>query len=777
MSAPGLCVKPEFTALTGTYDLRLLALSVILAALTSYAGFEVVERARAACARARTAWIAIGGAAFGVGLCGATDIAIGVFQPSIPIRYHYPTMLLALLAAIAAATMGVFAATQEYNNLPRPLVISGVTAATGTAIPYLGLRSFRMAAETQFRWDLLGASAVVAFLIFLLVLVLDVGVHRSRRRSPWNRIGTSAAVGAAIVLWALGALHTVRFRPVTAEFEVARTFARSFAVLAGIAGTTLLMVSGTILITTLSRLFSAREELFAKAHERESFFNNLAEAIPGIVWIADDKGQTTYINRHWYEMTGADPNRSLGSGWMESVHPDDREPMSAKWELSRQLGETFEIEYRLLDAKKGYRWYLDRAVPVRDENQVIRQWFGTCTDIEEQKHYQQSLEQQIKERTEELADANTRLQQEMWEKDLARRTLDEHNEQMMQALKERSQRATLLATIGELLQSCHTREEVFAAALGFAPKVFPSRRGAIALFNASHNLVEVAGHWRECQISSSSFEPESSWALRTGHPHLVLAGDNTARCTHATGVESTYLCVPILAQGEALGILHIQATDQDPNLGEAEMSFNTTFAAQIGLSVANIRLREALRAQSTKDPLTGLYNRRYLQEMLEREIRRAIRSEQALGVLMLDLDHFKNFNDTYGHEAGDTVVRETGAFLVRRIRAEDFVCRYGGEEFVVILPTADIRAAAARAERIRSKIRDLVVMHDGRSLGLVTVSIGVAALPTHGTNEKDLLQAADAVLYRAKREGRDRVVAANPVVTAQQESSVIGTGT
>jgi diguanylate cyclase (GGDEF)-like protein len=207
------------------------------------------------------------------------------------------------------------------------------------------------------------------------------------------------------------------------------------------------------------------------------------------------------------------------------------------------------------------------------------------------------------------------------------------------------------------------------------------------------------------------------------------------------------------------------------------MSFNTTFAAQVGLSVANIRLREALRSQSTKDPLTGLYNRRYLQEMLEREIRRAIRSEQALGALMLDLDHFKNFNDTYGHEAGDAVLRETAAFLVRSIRAEDFVCRYGGEEFVVILPTADIRAAAARAERIRSKLRDVVVMHDGRSLGLITVSIGVAALPNHGTNEKDLLQAADAALYRAKRDGRDRVVVADPVVTAEQQSSVIGTGT
>ena len=109
--------------------------------------------------------------------------------------------------------------------------------------------------------------------------------------------------------------------------------------------------------------------------------------------------------------------------------------------------------------------------------------------------------------------------------------------------------------------------EVFAAALGYASKILPSRRGALSLFNASHNLVEVAGHWRDCQLSATSFEPESCWALRTGHPHLVLAGDNTARCTHAAGVDSSYLCIPILAQGEALGIVPIQATDQDPQSG------------------------------------------------------------------------------------------------------------------------------------------------------------------------------------------------------------------
>ena len=259
----------------------------------------------------------------------------------------------------------------------------------------------------------------------------------------------------------------------------------------------------------------------------------------------------------------------------------------------------------------------------------------------------------------------------------------------------------------------------------------------------------------DCQLPVSSFEPESCWALRAGHPHFVRAGDSTARCGHAGGVKDTYLCVPVLAQGEALSILDIQATDQDPELGEAKMSFQTTFASQVGLSVANIRLREALQAQSTKDPLKGLYNRRYLQKMLEREIRRATRSEQDLGVLMLDLDHFKNFNDTYGHEAGDAVLREAGSFLVRSVRAELRLPLRRGR---IRRRTAYRRSARRRGpgQHICAKLRDLVVMHDGRPLGLITASIGVAALPIHGINEKDLLQAADAALYRAKREGRDR---------------------
>jgi diguanylate cyclase (GGDEF)-like protein/PAS domain S-box-containing protein len=487
----------------------------------------------------------------------------------------------------------------------------------------------------------------------------------------------------------------------------------------------------------------------------------MAEAVPEIIWTAGPDGEDDFFNRKCFDYTGLTLDQMRGTGWKIVVHPDDVDDCLLKWQNALRTGESYDVEYRLRAKNGTYRWFLGRANPVRDAKGEIVKWFGTCTDIENQKQSQQLLEDQILERTTQLADVNTRLQAEMMEKDFARNELDQQNDRMMGELRERTQRATMLAKMGELLQSCMSRDEVFAAALGFAPKIFPAAPGAIAVLDASRSMAEVIGSWGDSRLTSAVFEPASCWALRTGHPHLVVAGDSTAPCAHAAGVKNTYLCIPILAQGETLGILHLQATEQSPHLESSDLSLKNTFAGQVGLSIANIRLREALRTQSVRDALTGLYNRRYLEEVLEREVRRAARSAQSLGILMIDLDHFKNFNDTYGHDAGDAVLRETGQFLARGIRAEDFVCRFGGEEFVVILPTADMNSTQARGERLRSKMRELAVMYQGRSLGMITISVGVASFPQHGTSPKELMAAADAALYEAKRGGRDQVAVAS----------------
>ncbi len=352
--------------------------------------------------------------------------------------------------------------------------------------------------------------------------------------------------------------------------------------------------------------------LSAGSQQRELYFQTMAESTPEIIWTADVDGMDDYFNQKCFDYTGMTLEQLQGTGWTVIVHPDDLGVCVERWESAQRAGEPYDVEYRLRGKDGSYHWFLCRGNPIRDAAGKVVKWFGTCTDIESQKKNQQVLEEQILERTVQLADTNTRLQQEILAKDSARREFDRHNEQMMEELKKRSERATLLAKMGELLQSCVNLDEVFATALGFAPKIFPTARGAMALLNASRSLAEVIGSWTDCRLPAMDFEPSECWALRTGHPHLVSAGDSTARCAHAAEVKNTYLCIPILAQGETLGILHLQATDEAPQLNMSELSFKTTFAAQVGLSIANIRLREALRTQSVRDALTGLYNRHML---------------------------------------------------------------------------------------------------------------------------------------------------------------------
>lgn len=747
--------------LHGTYDYRLVALSVVLAMFASYAALDLAGRVTAARRWTRVFWLAGGATSMGLGIWSMHYIGMLAFSLPVPVLYHYPTVILSLLAAIAASAVALFTVSRESMSVAQEAIGSLIMGSGIAAMHYIGMAAMRVPAMMEYRWGLVALSVALAVGISLVALILSFRVRREKKASI-RKLLSALIMGSAIPLMHYTGMAAVRFHSSDAPVSSHDAFWISSLGVEVITFTSFLVMILAIGTAFLDRLLAMRMEVVDAARDGEARFRTLSEAIPQIVWTADPEGSVDYFNRRWFELTGLTAKQSLGSGWEHVIHPDDLPICREQWAKSVREGTTFEMEERLRDLNHAYRWHLVRAIPVRDKAGAIMQWFGACTDIEEQKQTLQVLEEQIKDRTAELADANTHLQEEMWERDLARQRLDEQNNKMVQELTERSQRATMLAKMGELLQSCVSKDEVYAAALGFGPKIFPTSRGAVALLNPERNNAEVAGSWLDCQLPLTVFEANSCWALRTGHPHLVVAGDTTAPCAHAAGVKNTYLCIPILAQGEALGILHFQATEEVPVLADAELSLKTTFAGQVGLSVANIRLREALRTQSIKDPLTGLYNRRYLTEMLEREIRRAVRAEQSLGVLMLDLDHFKKFNDTYGHEAGDTVLRETAAFLSKSIRVEDVVCRFGGEEFVVILPTADLSAAHARAERIRSKLRELTVLHQGQSLGMITVSVGVATLPQHGTSPKDLLEAADAALYRAKREGRDRVVNAEP---------------
>jgi diguanylate cyclase (GGDEF)-like protein/PAS domain S-box-containing protein len=337
-------------------------------------------------------------------------------------------------------------------------------------------------------------------------------------------------------------------------------------------------------------------------------------------------------------------------------------------------------------------------------------------------------------------------------------------------LEQQSREIALLNQMSHLLQTCQSTEEAHAVIQQFAAELFPTDSGAVFVLNTSVDLVEAVCVWGDSPPAEQVFSPRECWALRRGQVHAAREGGSTLVCQHMSKEKfpTSSLCVPMMAQSEALGVLHLRerpspASQADEHIARRsivreELALNV--AGHIALALANLKLRETLRTQSLLDPLTGLYNRRYLKDSLEREVRRAARSQQRLAVIMLDVDQLKGFNDTFGHDAADSMLRELAAFFQKRIRGEDFACRYGGDEIVIILVETSLEAAERRAEQLREGIKRLTIPHGERYLKPPTVSLGVALYPEHGVTAEALLRVADEALYRAKSLGRDRIVVA-----------------
>lgn len=319
-----------------------------------------------------------------------------------------------------------------------------------------------------------------------------------------------------------------------------------------------------------------------------------------------------------------------------------------------------------------------------------------------------------------------------------------------------------LSRYSSLLQSCANRDEIMQLSATTLRQLVPGASGQCYVLRASNDFYESAATFGERVVSSGDLlVPDQCWALRRGQPHYVAGGQEGMHCGHidadARHDGISCLCVPLSANGAAIGLLHVSApASGDPDDNDATIV--STLAEQLGLALANIQLRETLRTQSLRDPLTGLFNRRYLQENLARELHRCERRQLPLSVMMLDVDRFKAFNDTHGHAAGDALLGHVGRIIAGAIRAEDMACRYGGEEFTIVMPETDAATAFERAETIRGALETATVLHLRQTLGPVTASIGVSTYPGDGTTPELLLQVADAWLYRAKAEGRNRTL-------------------
>lgn len=335
-----------------------------------------------------------------------------------------------------------------------------------------------------------------------------------------------------------------------------------------------------------------------------------------------------------------------------------------------------------------------------------------------------------------------------------------------ETLRNSEAHARALVELNGTLQACHELQEVGPPTSKACVAAYPGSSGVIYIRNASKTALERIHSWGEPAISAAVFAPDGCWALRRGEPFAASFGDDHVHiCQHIQhqhGMQHS-LCVPMLAQGEVVGVLHLQwplaSSRREP--GSAEQ-----IATRTALAVANLQLREKLTRQSIVDPLTGLYNRRHLEESLNRDVARAEREGTQVAVLMIDVDHFKRYNDQYGHALGDSVLQKMGAVLAGFCRRGDLAARYGGEEFTVVMSDIDEATAHTRAELLRERMGLTRLGNSDTEVPPITISVGLALYPVHGDTPLTVIEAADQALYAAKRAGRNRVVSRSEMTTA-----------
>lgn len=320
-----------------------------------------------------------------------------------------------------------------------------------------------------------------------------------------------------------------------------------------------------------------------------------------------------------------------------------------------------------------------------------------------------------------------------------------------ETLRERGSVIGLLGGMSHRMQAARTDDELAQIIKVFVPRVLPNVPGALYAHNNSRNCLVPIASWGGTDVPPEGFAPDRCWALRRGQSHYVAGPGGDIVCGHV-GEDEVYHCEPLLAGGEVIGVLYLQGQIESENRFRMNV-----LTENIASALVNHRLQRSLREQTIRDPLTGLFNRRYMEETLKLEIARASRAGTPLSLVMCDVDHFKRFNDEFGHDAGDAVLQVVAAEMRSRFRDGDVVCRFGGEEFTIIAPGTTADALAGRVEVVRRAIAELTVRHGSRSLGSTSMSFGIATWsPTMARDGSTLIQAADMALYQSKREGRNR---------------------
>jgi diguanylate cyclase (GGDEF)-like protein/PAS domain S-box-containing protein len=496
----------------------------------------------------------------------------------------------------------------------------------------------------------------------------------------------------------------------------------------------------------------AQEEL----QSANDFLEHVLNSSPDAIGIVNQRGRFTKWNKMAEEVFGYHFDELKGGSFSE-LYADEHE-MEQMLAVLRQQGYVRRYEMDM-KRKDGSVFPSSLSISVlRNRAGEVDGSICVARDITE-----------TRKRMAQINEVNKHLQEEILERERMEDAIQDTNEKLKSLVLEygqHNQEITVLNEMSDMLQACLDCEEAHGAIAKFLPRLFADESGA--MYMLQRNQLTAVASWGEALASEPVFSPDACWALRLSEVHLVDDEGPGLPCKHRSQeLPASTLCVPMTAQGATLGLLFLQV-DRQPttvdtweqptaSVSESKQRLAVTAAKQISLSIANLQLRDHLRRQAVRDPLTGMYNRRYLDDTLERELLRAKRKNTTISIIMVDIDWFKSINDSFGHEAGDTVLTVVAKSLKDGVRGEDVVCRYGGEEFILVLPEAPTSSALERAEHLRERIAQLEIEHEGTALRKITASFGVASFPDHGQTIEGVIKAADAAMYRAKTGGRNRV--------------------
>jgi diguanylate cyclase (GGDEF)-like protein/PAS domain S-box-containing protein len=503
-------------------------------------------------------------------------------------------------------------------------------------------------------------------------------------------------------------------------------------------GLLMLTVSGTGLI--VGAAVNERHRMARQLNERTDFLNSLIENNPLAIVVHDGEGRVQLCNEAFTKLFLYSREETVG----HFLDP-----------LICQLDDAVKAEALTIRVTPGNSLHETVRRRRRDGKTLDVELHAVAISLNGQTDGAYEIYNDISEQVKTAAQAH------------------DHSESLNRLVEElqlRTKQMTLLNEMGDLLQCSATSAEAHAVVGEIAKRLFlVSTAGTLFVFKSSRNLLEAVTHWGKSDVSDQSFAPDACWGLRRGQPFWSEYPGGVVICSHLKNpLPARYLCIPLVALGDTLGVLHIQydlsqrngGTEAFESLQESQQRLAVAVGGRVALSLASLLLRESLRAQSIRDPLTGLFNRRFMEHALDRELQRAKRRSLSVVVVFLDLDHFKRFNDTYGHDAGDAVLCSMAGLFQKHFRGEDVICRYGGEEFAFILSESSSKDAVKRVEELRQAAKRHRITYKEQVLDFVTFSVGIAAFPENGLVAEQLLQAADRCLYESKARGRDCVTVA-----------------